>query len=342
MRIQSWITFEKHLSQVAKENRYLFLVACTDLYDRKMAREALFHCIDSFFSFTLIKKDCQDLSFDEFHNECETVDLFGSCKVFLLENFEKASKGFVESLGDYLLRSKELTVLIEGEQNKYEAKLYEKLKKELVILDLLKEKPWEMKARALHRGEKKLFNDKKRMSKELLDKVFEGCGKSLSLFMQELEKLICYVGEKVDISKEDVLAVGSLSKDYNEWSVCEKFIWETSEQSVQQILSLKVDHAEFLSLIGQLRYHCQLGFKLQQLFLSQSQDKDYFDVLSPHQQKQLPKYKLALGEKSPHFFTQALTILFDYELKAKTASIDQGHLWISLIVHLYDAQTLGV
>lgn len=344
MRLQTCSAFDKHLLQIQKKEEIsYFLLVANEFFDRKSLRElVLSHFKRVAPTYDLIRLDCAELTETQFYDECETTDLFGGVKILLVQNFEKASKGFLDAISGYLSDKKGLFIVFEGEQNKFEAKFYDTLKRELVVFDLSKEKPWEKKARALSLAHQKLLGEKKQFSKELLDHLFESSERQLSLFMQELEKLICYTGKEAVITSEAMSAICCFSRDVNTWSVCEKFIWEPSEETYQAALSLQVTSQEYFSLLGQLRYQCQLGLKLAQIQNQGAEEELWLKALNPSQQKQVSRYKRVVHHFQARFFSFALGILFEYEMKAKTESTDLELLWTSLILHLKNKQLIGI
>lgn len=344
MRHQSWMSCEKHLAQIKKkEELSSFLIVSADVFDRGFLREAILERIKTLCGpLEVIKFDCEGLSFDQFYQECETKDLFAVFKIFYLSQFEKAGKQLVEQLSSYLSHNSQLIVIIEGEQNKLEAKLYDKLKKEMVAFDLIKEKSWEKKARVVHLAQKKCAYEKKKIAKDALEAMYEGCGRSTAIFMQELEKLLCYVGARHEMTASDIHSIGVLVQESNQWNICESFVWDPCESTYKDILQLEVKEQEFFSLLGQLRYQCQLGCRVHELLTSCGSDQACIEQLPPTQQKHFQKYKHVLSSLDPNFFPSALGLLYDYEIKAKSFYCDVQLLWISLVTHLKQRQTIGV
>lgn len=334
MKFQTLQAFEKHLSETPKEQlASYFAVIASDLLERKFLVEKILLALkknDPFFE--VIKLDLSEVSFNTLRDELSANDLFASKKCLHLKSLEKASKSLLEFLSQVLLKEKVCPVVIEGEDLKNDLKFYERLKKELVVIDLTKEKPWDKKARIVSWVEGFIYKHKKTIQKDVLESLYERCQKNLSQVMQEVEKLLCYAKDDRAITLKHVETLCGFQIEHLSWGLSEAIVWE--DQGCSQGVEKEMDHTNFYLMLGQLRYHFQVGLKMVQLIkkgLSEEEVAPFFSTLQP---KSLHKYYQSTLPLKEEYFTKAITYLFEYEVKAKSQSIDLSLLWIDLLANL--------
>lgn len=334
MKFQTLQAFERHLNDTPKEQfPSYFCVIASDLLERRFLVEKILAALKKInSSFEVLKLDLGEVSSNTLREEVLGGDLFASKKCLHLKSLEKAPKLTLEALSTSLMQQKSHLVVFEGEDLKNDPKFYEKLKKEMVVIDLTKEKPWEKKTRVLSWVEGFIYKNKKSVQKDVLESLYERCQKNLSQMMQEVEKLLCYAKESPAITFSHLELLCGLQVEHQSWGLSEAIVWEN--QGVVQAASQEMDQAHFYLMLGQLRYHYQVGLKIRQLIaarLSEEEVSSFFPNLQP---KTFHKYYQATLPLKEEYFTKAITYLFDYEVKAKSQSIDLNLLWIDLLSNL--------
>src|SRR5690606_12214304 len=98
-------------------------------------------------------------------------------------------------------------VILEGE--KLDSSFYEEVLKHILVLDLTKEKPWDRKARILSWLSGFAKKEKKELSQELADHLYENTNKDLSLMLQELSKLLCFAKDSTKLTLEHYKEISS-------------------------------------------------------------------------------------------------------------------------------------
>lgn len=339
MKFQTLQAFEKHLQDTPKEHfPCYFAVLASDVMERRFLVEKIFTALKKLDpSFEIIKFDLSVVAFETLRDELSSSDLFASKKCIHLKNLEKATKAILEALSEILLREKVYPVILEGEDIKNDPKFYERLKKELVVIDLTKEKPWERKARIVSWVEGFLYKHKKSIQKDVLESLYEKCQKNLSQMMQEVEKLICYVKDSSVITLSHVETLCDLKVESQSWGLSEAVVWEV--QGCALAAKENMDQTNFYSMLGQLRYHYQVGLKMKQLIgsnLSEGEVSSFFPTLQP---KTLHKYYQSAFSMKEEYFTKAISYLFECEVKSKSQSIDLNLLWVDLLANINKIKT---
>ena len=129
------------------------------------------------------------------------------------------------------------------------------LTSDMITLDLSKEKPWDREKRLCQQLIQKASGEGKQLERPALDYLMQAIGPEWGLLTSELEKLICFVGERPKIDLQAARSLVRPSKQQNNWQLAEKCIWERQFPS-------HVESSDFPMLLGALRYQLELGLVL--------------------------------------------------------------------------------
>ena len=340
MKFQTVQAFEKYLQDTPKDQLgSLFSVMAVDFLERKFLVDKLVSIFKKDNpSLDVIKMEVCDQSLLAIKEELETFSLFSSNKLLVLKEVEKAPKALLESLANYFKTAPTYPVIFEGQEFKSDTKFYEKLKKEMIVVELTKEKPWEKKQRILNWVEGFCKKEKKTIGKEVLEALYEKCQKDFSQMMQEAEKLIIYTGQEKTITLAHVNAICGIEGDLNLWALAEAIVWQDVQSMWLKSLDFQMDTTTFYPFLGQLRYHYQLGLKIYQAASQGETFEEISQMLPQVQPKNLQKYYELIKKFSASYFTQALLLLFEVDLQSKSRSVDLKILWINLLAQLKNIQ----
>jgi len=326
---------EKHLAQASLEAEGNFFgIQAEDSLERLWIREKILPVLTKKFPGVALEEiDLEQTCLQKALQEMDSTDLFAHQKIYVLKSPEKLSKDSLEVLTRQLPRLGCLGVIIEGYDTKVEIKLYEKLKKQMVVLDLTKEKPWDKKARLFSWLESFAARHKKSLHKEALEILYEKSQRHFSWMYQELEKLICFAKDSPQITLKDVQKLCGLEAEVNTYLLCEGVIFGGKE-GIRQALNYALDSQELFALFGQLRFQLHTGMKLQEYLNKGAPQEEFEGSFVYSVQKNLPKYIKACHNLPKDYFFQGLVLLLDYEKKAKSQSLDHKALFTSLLMHL--------
>lgn len=336
MKFHSIQSFEKHLQETfPKDISHLYAVIATDLIERRFLIDKILQALKKA-GITLEKVSylLEESSFEEIRDELEAQDLFSGNKIILLKHFEKASASFLENTAEVLARGCSHYVIFEGEEWKAD-KFYEKLKKEIIVIDLSKEKPWERKQRLFSWIEGVIQRNRKNVHKEVLDILYDRCEKNFSAMMQEVEKWLIYGKDEQTFTKKELEKLCGYKPETNNWSLAEEIVWEGS---ITQALDKKIDQSQFFSILGQLRYQCELGVKIKQLLLSGASQENVYKAFPQLQSKTMQKYLSHAQHYRLEYFQQAQALLSDYELEVKSSPLKSHFFWTTLLIKLKNLQ----
>lgn len=192
--------------------------------------------------------------------------------------------------------------------------LYKMGKKEMVVLDLSKEKPWEEKQRLQRWVVQTLAANSRRISPDAVEALFERLPNDRLILQQELDKLLCYVGDRPEITRSDIEAICSISSELNFFQLARELIWN----EVKTLPTIS-DVGILLPLIGQLRNQLEMGLKMVALCkrgISKDEISKAFPRLWP---KALQQVYEGAQRKGESYFRKGLLALYDFEFGLKTS-----------------------
>lgn len=222
MRYQNFRAFRKHLASAAPDHLCrCYLAAVSDDYERAIAIGAIL----SYF------KERPRIALNGDSAVCRTVadallspSLFGGEPVVVVDEAEKMGKKELQALSDLAGRSPLYGYLICGARSK--TPLTASFEKAGVVFDLSEEKPWDKEKRLAEQIAERVQNAGKRLASDATSLLFERLGSDAALLDSEIDKLICFVGERPMIERSDVFRISASSRASTLWQAAEEIVWE--------------------------------------------------------------------------------------------------------------------
>lgn len=305
LKFQTVQAFEKHLSQAFPGHPSpVYLVVSPFDYERRRLMEQA----AAAFPYSLQKP----LNFSLVLELLETRSFFGTALLFF-DGVDKLKKVELEALTKYLERPSSFAYLILGSSKSCEA-LYQAGKKELVLLDLTQEKPWEREKRLLAWLVSESRKNQKNLSPEAAHYLLQSVGPDRAFLEQELNKLFCYVGARPEIALKDIQAIGSSDRTETVWQIAEALVWRG--------VRIPDEFAADFGLVAQVRYHLQVGAELSEG--SSSLAKSYM----------VEKYAPIAERHGFSYYRRALLALFELELHLKNQTLEPLIYWDRLYYDL--------
>jgi len=310
VKYSSWPSFVAHLEEALPHHpapAYLLVVPDAGerlLLLRQMARKMQLKLIQ--------------LSEEELAGALLSPSLFAERQLFLLDQVEKLKGAVKEALLSWLKApTSSVHLLLGSGSGKQTEELLEKGKRSLVALDLGQEKPWDREKRLKAQLLKKCYLEGVQIAPEALELLVQRLGLDALLLERELEKLCCYAKESGRIAKEDVDLLTAQLSERSGWQTAEALVWKG-----ERLLGAVSDLSELLSLVGQLRYHLQIG-----ACLAESGGENAGPDAGNLRPNQFAEYSRVAHAKGSAFFLSALEDLFEMELTAKSSSLPAAVLW---------------
>ncbi len=329
MKFQTSGAFEKHLTQSYPDHLarvYLFISSCD--YEKRLWTETLLNVLKKKESqLQTIRFDATETSPMVIQDEVRTPSLWGGLRVLYVDQIDK-----VKPLGPYLdlmdRPAPDVVLIFAASTTKGAAELYQKGKKELVALDVSDEKPWDKERRLQGWLIEAATQEGKQLPTDVAAELVGQLGTDLATLHQELKKLSTYVGDKKVIEMSDVDAICDAKDLSTGWQLAETLVWK-HPVSLQDKAS---DLGFLFPFLGQVRYHLQLGAKLADLI----ERKTPTHELKKHfpSARNLDKFIPVATQKGSRFFIKGLLNLYDFELSAKSASLD-----LSILFDIFQVRT---
>ncbi|MBS0626490.1 MAG: hypothetical protein JSS32_10620 [Verrucomicrobia bacterium] len=317
MKYQNVKAFQKHLESAAPHHlSRVYLIAVPDDFERR-------RILDSIVSLLLapdqpvFRLSAAEASLSELFTAIDSPSLFGPEPIGLIDELEKLTKKNGQGLIDLISRPQSSGYLILGSRTK--SPFYSAAEKAGVILDLSDEKPWEKEKRFTEHLIDRAKQTGKRLAPDVPALLFERIDKEIALLEKELDKLICFVGEKSTIDKNDVLQISASNRSHTLWQIAEEMVWEGGDPD-------SIDTSSFHGLIPSLRSQYQMGFKIATLIEANTEYSEIGKRLPKVWPKTLEKRISQAARFGSAHFKKGLDLLFRLDLLSRSGSTDLAAL----------------
>lgn len=188
-----------------------------------------------------------------------------------------------------------------------------------LIISLLSEKPWE----SLNRVKGEVFNilhsSKCQIDVLALDAIAAYSYPNYSRFMNEVKKLLVYVGERKTITFDDVHLFSTVTSAEKQWDIAETLCWNFNKPISFKSLNEK----DFYSLLGQLRFRYAIAIQIKE---GVKEIKGSPRLISEFRQRSRSLNLL--------YFIESQLFVNSLEIESKTLSLPLAVLWDKLFFNL--------
>ncbi len=285
-----------------------FLVISPDPYDRKKIIDLICRYLPHKNTYSVERLSAKDDSVLKMKSQLDAPSLFGGDPLIIYEDVESIKKSDIKELSK-LLKGSIFGYLLCGA--KIKPSNLADFEKAGVVLDLTYEKIWEKHKRFAELIVSKCAQAKKSISPEAVESFLDQAGFDRAQIEQEIEKLITYVGDKLQVEVKDVEEVIVSIKQHTLWQIAEKIIWGDRD-----VVFEEMDMSFFHGLLAALRFQLQLGLKIASI---QETDEEGFDryQLPRMNPKVFQLRKEIAAVRKSYFFKNALTYLYEIDLLSK-------------------------
>ncbi len=304
MKYQNLAAFENHLGEAAPANlARAYMVLSPDPVERRRLAEKIV---------TLTRGEKVQTSSSACLEILQTKPLFSPCVVAVVEEIENMKKQEAEALSLYLQNPSPFAYLVLTGSSFVHKEMYKSAKKELVLLDMSEEKPWDKKERLKKWLLLEAIKEKKTLTEECALFLLESVDLQYAALEQELFKLLTYVGEKKTITLTDAQAVCIHKEAVGLWKIAEELVWE--EASLRHRPDEEM--GSFLALCTHVRTQLDFGMRLAR--------GEHLPTLKPQKQERNMR---CVKKRGMHFFSQAYLLVYDAEIRAKDKPFSCALLW---------------
>ena len=271
-------------------------------------------------------------------NALNTQNLFVKHQIVVCDGFEKGKKGDMAPLVSYLLKPAPFSYLILGSSgSKAFDEFYPKVKKELILLDLSQEKPWDRQKRILQYLQKKAQDSGKKLLPESASLLWNHFSNDAKQMENELEKAITFIGEKKEIDTYTIQTLSLLDPVMTSWQAAEKIVWT---DTIPDLVVEEEPHY-FLGFLGQIRYQLQIGLQISCFLEEQAASQDLYASFPSIKESTLSKFIESAYRYQKEYFIEGLRTIFEIERMMKSSLADPCLLWDILCAKLSSIKKLG-
>lgn len=259
--------FEKHLEDAdPKHLADVYAVIGKEAFEVKTAVDKLIKILlkpQKNPEFALKTYDGEKLLFEDLMEELHSLPFFSEKRVILIQNADGLSKNEIAKLEDYFSNpNRTLCLIISATAINRATNFYKKLEKAGIILDIAEEKSWEKEKSSKDWIFAKVSNEKKRISPEAINALQKQAGVDQATLHQEIEKLICFIGERNEITLQDIALITTSVNTENAWQLCDAIFSRNAGVALTIMKGLLNDGVAFLALIRQIRAQVQTDYQI--------------------------------------------------------------------------------
>jgi DNA polymerase-3 subunit delta len=339
VRYDNLRAFEKHLEGAAPQHfSSLYFIVGKDLFECQRA-------IHLILRFLLPSQSMRELALSTFEgSQVEETKLeqalysrsfFTKSQVIWIKQAEKLKKSIQESLEKYFIRPQPGQYLLLSAMSwQKNTSFYKMIEREGVILDIAEIKSWEKEKYLAEWVNKQATAARKLMSYQNCQLLVKHTGHDQALLEQEIEKLICYCGERKEITAQDIKAICSHQHADSIWQLGEALFRRDTATALLIVQALLVEGQAVLPLLRQIRAQFQTEYQIC-LLLAQGKQAQEITQEFPYMKGQiLDRHIQQAQQYGVEAFKQGLLALDAAEMRAKNSSMDERLLIELLIMQL--------
>jgi DNA polymerase-3 subunit delta len=253
-----------------------------------------------------------------------------------VNNVDALNKAALTKLEGYFLKPNPTVCLVvaAGAINR-STTFYKACEKVGVLLDVPEEKPWE-KEKSLSEWLRMEANKQgKVISHSCCQMLVKQLGTDQMLLKNELDKLICYTGDKTHIDESAIATIcGSINTD-NGWQLGEAIFNFDIKMALSISKALLADGVAPIALLRQIRSQFQTEFQIATLLASGGGATDVSAQFPYMRGAILERHLRQAASYGLGRFKKGMLAIDAAELQAKNSSADPDFLMELLIVKLY-------
>lgn len=316
----------------------LFLILGSEHFVRKIAIDKVINAIlstQSNIDLCVRRLEAEKVQVDSLEEELMAFPLFGSKQIIVIENTELLGKNVQKFLETYFLRPNSTTFLILSSASLGKAVSFkQKIEKSGVILEIEEEKGAAKEQRMCAWVTQKVESLGKKISQKACQILVKQVGTDMSMLNNEVEKLLCFIGSRKEISMEDIQQVCAVMNMETIWQLGEAIFLREAPKALRISKALMAEGATFLSLLRQLRFQLQTDFQVCSIIEKGDPSTNItkrFPYMKGYILELHMKFAKAYGMAR---FKKSMQKIDEMELLAKNSQIDENLLTEILITHL--------
>jgi len=331
--------FEKHLESAAPNHLSdIYLIMGKEAFVRKQAVDRLIALVlrgEPSPELCIFQFDAERQPVESVLQELEMLAFFVKKRLVVVRNADAYNKDATLKLETYFASpNRTVCLVLEAAAINRATTFYKNAEKVGVLLDIAEEKPWEREKSVAEW----LRNESNRMEKVMAPSTAQQLVKQLgtdqALLHSELQKLVCYVGDRTSIEAKDVsIMCGSVNHD-NAWQLGEAIFNFESATALRISKALLLDGVALIALLRQIRSQFQTEYQVCSILTAGGSASDVGQEFPYMKGAILERHVRQSQSYGMARFRKGLLAIDATELQAKNSGTDPDFLAELLIVKL--------
>lgn len=337
MKYDNLRAFEKHLESSSPHHfACIYLICAKEAAENKEAVDILLkYLIPGDRTHALFVSEAGSVSTSQILTELNSPSFLAPKRAIWIQQTDKLKKELQESLENYLDHPQPSAFLILSSSSlQKNSSFYKKAEKAGIILELQDAKPWEKEKILIEWVSKQTAAARKIMPHPAIQSLVKQTGSNRTLLEQELEKLFCYVGEKNEITLQDVKAICTNASTETIWQLGEAVMRCNATAALHICQSLLNEGNALLPLLRQIRSQLQTGYQICTILASGGHSADVAREY-PYMKGQILDRNV---QQAQHYglirFRKGLLAIDEAEMQAKNSQLDDSLLAELLMIKL--------
>ena len=339
MKYSTLSAFEKHLEGASpKHFADIYLIMGKEQFSRKLALDrlsALYLKSDPSPGLSTASFDAEKSHVKEVLSELDTLAMFSKRRLVVVHNcdaFDKASTLLLEKYCDSPNRA--ICVAFTTASLNRATTFYKKLEKVGVVLDLPEEKPWEKEKSMTDWLQVEAAKQGKQMAAPAAALLVKQLGTDQMQLANELNKLICYVGDRKVVSDRDITAICSIVGNETGWQLGEAIFRKDVTSALRISKSLLLEGLALIALLRQIRSQFQTEYQIGSILAQGGSPADVAKEYPYMRGAILDRHVRQAQTYGMDKFKQGILAIDEAELQAKNSMVDPEFLAERLIIKL--------
>jgi DNA polymerase III subunit delta len=254
--------------------------------------------------------------------------------VIWIQQADKLKKNIQEKLEVFFPRRiPSLYLILSASGWQKNTSFFKAVDKDGIVLEFAELKPWEKEKRLAEWVNKQAAAERKLISYQVCQSLVKQIGLDQSLIEQELKKLICFCGEKKEITGQDVDAICTRQSVDSVWLLGEAIFCRDAVAALRTAMALLEEQA-LLPLLRQMRSQFQTEYQVCLLLAQGKQAQDIAQEFPYMKGQILERHVRQARQYGLEAFKRGLIALDTAESRVKNSSIDDKLLLELLIMQL--------
>lgn len=339
MKYSTLSAFEKHL-EAAAPNHFsaIYLIVSKENFVRQRALECLSSLVlkgEKSAALSLHQFDSEKHNVNQILEELETLSFFSKKRVVVAHNVDGFDKSATLKLEAYAASPNNSVcfVAVAPAVNRATT-FYKKMEKVGIVLDVAEEKAWEREKVVAEWLYHEAVKHGKQFPQQLCQLLIKQLGTDQGLLKTELDKLICFVGERQVISQADIAAISSAANLDSGWQLGEAIFRRDTTSALRISKGLLNDGVALIALLRQVRSQFQTEFQVCSILSRGGSVAEVAQEFPYMKGPILDRHVRLSQEYGMVRFKDGLLAIDDAELQAKNGMSDLEFLTERLIIKL--------